>query len=273
MGVLEDDFGGFLWQNGVTTDLPGHAFGEANNTGAEAINSVGQVVGFVSTLDGDVSSAALWDHGVLTVFDPQYQVNESRSRGNDINLAGQVVGGYAVGRYFHAALWENGSRIDLGTLGGNESEAFGIDPEGRVVGQSDRSSGSPHAFLWENGAMADLNIPGGQSQARAINAAGQVIGEVLIDGVNHGFLWQNGVTTDLGEVTALADINSSGQVVGTREVDRMQHGFIWEQGVTTDLPGPSVASGINDEGQVVGWVAGSSFGILFGGRATLWTPQ
>jgi probable HAF family extracellular repeat protein len=256
----------FLWQNGVMVDLAPGA--DDQETFATAINSLGHMVGDGATLGGGSHEFAwLWKDGVMTHI-------AGEASASDINSADQIVGAYETGDAFggnalgvHAALWENGRLTDLGTLGGKESRAYGIDPSGRVVGQSDRSSGSPHAFLWENGVMTDLNIPGGASQATGINATGQVVGQVSVGSVAHGFLWKNGVTTDLGTVVYVADINSAGQVVGTREVKGVLHAFVWESGVTTDLPGPSAASGINDKGQVVGSTTDDE------SRATLWTPE
>ena len=259
--VGEVDHFPFFWENGVMTDL-GDVFTPYDwSAEAAAINSGGQVVGSADNSGPGGQSAWLWDRGVLTILEP----DDHYSRANDVNAAGQVVGVYES----RAALWESGSRIDLGTLGGTRSAAFGIDPAGRVVGGSDRATGEPHAFLWENGVMTDLNIPGNASTARSINATGQVVGTVSRNGVTHGFLWEKGATIDLGEVLDVDDINAAGQVVGTREVKGMRHAFIWEQGVTTDLPGPSAALGINDEGQVVG-------SLVVGRRrgwATLWTPE
>ena len=261
----QDECYSFLWQNGVSTRLNSE---NPWDTRATAINSGGQVVGHGYSLivaDGFTTFAWLWDHDVMTVIDPEAYARDVHSRANDINAAGQVVGVYES----RAVLWENGSRIDLGTLGGTRSAAFGIDPAGRVVGQSDRASGEPHAFLWENGVMTDLNIPGNASTARSINAAGQVVGTVSTNGVTHGFLWEKGATIDLGEVSYVDDINAAGQVVGTRRVEGIPHAFVWEKGVMTDLPGPSTAGGINDEGLIVG----SSWGRTENEFATLWTPE
>ena len=261
----EDDCGVFLWQNGVKTDVSPP---DAWYTVATAINSVGQVVGHGYSLigsDGFTTLAWSWEHDVMTALDPEADVRDVNTSANDINAAGQIVGVYDS----HAALWENGSMIDLGTLGGTRSAAFGIDPAGRVVGQSDRASGEPHAFLWENGVMTDLNIPGNASTARSINAAGQVVGTVSRNGVTHGFLWEKGASIDLGEVSYVDDINAAGQVVGTRGVEGIPHAFVWEKGVMTDLPGPSTAGGINDEGVIVG----SSWDRTENEFATFWTPE
>src|SRR5215469_2340527 len=52
-----------------------------------------------------------------------------------INGHGVVVGANVVGGSYQALAYTN-SWIDLGTLGGNESLAAGIDDSGRVVGYS-----------------------------------------------------------------------------------------------------------------------------------------
>src|SRR5512147_2550952 len=69
--------------------------------------------------------------------------------------------------------------IDLGTFGGTESVASGINALGQVVGYARASDGRNHAFITgPNGiGMTDLGTFGGSaSSATAINASGQVVG-------------------------------------------------------------------------------------------------
>ncbi|GAG24493.1 unnamed protein product, partial [marine sediment metagenome] len=84
--------------------------------------------------------------------------------------------------------------VDLGTLGGTESHAYGINNIGQVVGEAQIVAGPSHAFLWEDGVMTDLGTLGGQgSAARDMNEFGQVAGSAQIDPDvwnHHAFLWE-----------------------------------------------------------------------------------
>lgn len=56
-----------------------------------------------------------------------------------------------------AALAEHYLAIELGTLGGAQTEAYAINDYGQVVGRSLETGGLTHAFHWENGQLSDLN--------------------------------------------------------------------------------------------------------------------
>jgi probable HAF family extracellular repeat protein len=109
-----------------------------------------------------------------------------QSGASGINDAGQIIGesgrNFDGGSQSHAFLYDDGSMIDLGTLGGLSSYAEGINSVGQVVGYSNYSSGGTGAFLYENGKMMDLNgliSPGSGwtlQGATGINDSGWIIG-------------------------------------------------------------------------------------------------
>ena len=81
--------------------------------------------------------------------------------------------------------------IDLGTLGGYLSVAYGINDAGQVVGASQTDNVQQRAFITgPNGVgMTDLGTLGGNSSiAFGINDVGQVVGESTTDnGQTHAF--------------------------------------------------------------------------------------
>jgi probable HAF family extracellular repeat protein len=157
-----------------------------------------------------------------------------------INDRGQVVGisgicDRAVGRFSaaHAVLWENGTVIDIGNLGGIAwNTAMAINQGGDVVGFSNVSAAdggrfNAHAFLWSpRDGIRDLGtLPGDVfSQALGINERRQVVGLSCTAGFAscRAFLWQGGVMTDLNALAPgypdhlvfANDINDRGQITG-----------------------------------------------------------
>jgi probable HAF family extracellular repeat protein len=208
---------GFVWRNGYMEDL-GTLGGP--DSWAAAINERGQVVGwaFSNSTPNPVTGIPtqdpfLWQDGRMldlgTLGGTQGFVGSRADPGNGgaINKRGQVVGtsNLAGDLTHHPYLWNEGSLTDLGTLGGNNGEAYRINDAGEIVGRADvRGSQYHHGFLWSNGVMTDLGVPNGWpcSTAIDINAKGQIILNTGICGVGGGpgSLWQDGVLYDLNKV-------------------------------------------------------------------------
>ena len=98
--------------------------------------------------------------------------------------------------------------MDLGTLGGNYSEALAINDRGQVVGRSTTASGDWNAFLWTaKGGMVDLGTLGGNyGLAHAINNQGQIIGDSRnAANATHATLWLAPSLTPEDQVKELID--------------------------------------------------------------------
>jgi len=208
------------------------------------------------------SVSSLATHYQITKFSSS--LGGTVSRGMAINNLGWVAGwsNLADGSR-HAALWRDGSIVDLGTLGGLSSTVPwpGLNDAGMIVGVSQTREIDPlnedwscefggflpettnricRGFVWENGVLRELPTLGGNHGfATGVNNAGLVVG------------WTE---TPVHDPTCSAD---AAQVLQFRAV-------IWDPKDGSKgkikarelrpFPGDSTsaATAINDQGQAVG---------------------
>lgn len=210
---------------GTSTVLPGLA---------SSINESGMVAG-TSFTPGLVRSAAyIFNQGALLTLgdldDGLHRVSAA-----SINNQGTVVGTAYVAAegimsgVARAFVYDGDSMLNLGTLGGLNSQASDVNDFGLVVGSSTvAGSEAMHAFAYQNGQMTDLGVPEGASSswAIAVNNSGQIlVGSADDSGQTIGsYLYQNGQWLDLSTEVTLADgwrlggasdINDKGQIAAT----------------------------------------------------------
>ena len=303
---------------------------------ATDINNSAQVVGMSTNAQGS-SHAFFWeDLNSNGQSDDGEMIDLGTLPGGDdsiaycINDLGQIVGGSkTASNEYHAFVltpedsdsngvpdtWyrdtdladgANDLMVDLGTLGGDYSEALGINNLGQVVGISKTASNEYRAFVltpedsdsngvpdtWyrdtdpadgANDLMVDLgtvSLP--DSAAQAVNDLSQVVGWTRSLDLTEitPFLWtvESGMRdTEIlgGLVTVPYDINDLGHVVGYSDVQDSSetHAYVWtETGGMIDLGGlggsNSSASEIDEIGK---HIAGSAETPEGKRHAVLWT--
>jgi probable HAF family extracellular repeat protein len=145
---------------------------------------------------------------------------------NDNNLA--VGWGYAdtpEGPRERAISWKNGVFTDLGTLGGNFSEAYQTNNAGVIVGASQDAAGRYSPVVWENGIIRQLprllpDFADAGGGAQAINERGDIVGFDSGNGGIHAALWPaTGGIVDLGllpgaDISYATGINRDGTIMG-----------------------------------------------------------
>jgi probable HAF family extracellular repeat protein len=283
------EYDAVIWKDGQIINLGtlGGNFSYAN-----AINDRGQVAGFaLNTIPDSFGLGDLCENGPFPT-----QMRASLWTGEAIQDLGTLGGpdscalwlnqsGQAAGHSFtdstlnpltgfpsvHPFLWDHGTMLDVGTLGGTFGLANAINNRGDVVGRMNLAGDlTAHPYLWREGTLKDLGTLGGTfGQATSVNDAREIVGGATNqnDQAFLAFLWRKGVMTDLGTVVgddcSSADyISSGGQIVGTSFgcAGGPSHAFLWDDGGpmidlnTVVAPGSGLtladATFINDRGEI-----------------------
>jgi probable HAF family extracellular repeat protein len=215
---------------------------------------------------GAMVAPVLGQRSIQAKTQQQYQVSSlptlggTNSAGNSINDQTWVSGYSRLtgNQSRHAALWRNGSLLDLGTLGGpNSSVTWNVkNTQGIIVGISQTADPEPLGEAWSSAAFYS--------------------GPFTVGFINLGFIWENGQMRGLpnfpgGNNGFATGANNLGEAVGWAENDVHDPQCVapqvlrflpakWTLGppdVIQDLPlfpgdSSGAATAINDNGQIVG---------------------
>jgi probable HAF family extracellular repeat protein len=215
-------------------------------------------------------SCALAASGAAIAHPPEYRLTAIPELSvyeldEAINNRGEIAGNVGTDEGPRAAIYSRGVVTQLGTLGGRESQAFGINDRGDVAGASmiDVPPGAfgLRAFFFSDGLMENLGTVRGLSQGIAVNNRRIVVG---YDSDTSGepqdaFIYRNG-RKRLVPAAVMSAINERGQIAGAEiaPVTNVTTAFVFHRGrfrYLGTLPGDVSAApaAINERGQTIGF--------------------
>jgi chitinase len=229
----------FIWTNGSMVDT-GTSRPTVSSEGVD-INSSGNVAGVVYGAGGVTTGAyfsgtTITDMGTLGGPSSFAEwMNDSNTAVGFADTASGTTGGF---------WWNPATGIHaIPTLGGPNSSAQGINNAGVIVGDSDVAGGGHHVFTYANGVLTDIGSLRGDSTGFTINEAGDITGEMDINGAGGGYLYHNGTMIDLQtlmptgstfHIISGEDVNDQGQILVFGQI-----GGLYRTGVLTPVPEPA----------------------------------
>ena len=206
-------------ENAVYLGTLGGAVAQANG-----INAAGVITGVSATGTG-TRRAFRWadsgSGGAMSVL-PDISLT-AESSGRSVNASGMIAG-YALltsGQYA-AVLWSNSVAYNLGTLGGTNSEAFGLNDTGWVAGYAQTNGNVDRAAIYTSNRWVFVGVNNeASSRAMALNNLGHAVGYSYrrADPAYKPFIRDNQGSRELpliaGALKGQAKgINDFGQVIG-----------------------------------------------------------
>jgi len=220
----------------------------------------------------------------------------------NISESGQIVGNkdFAPG-IRHAAFWPSSqsAAIDLGTLPGLNSVAFGINPRREIVGYAFNEDFSvERPLFWASPNSAPVELPGLPAgllgEVYDVNPSGQIVGQFFNAdfSVNPAVFWPNSKAAPIylhelsNEFPASVanNINASGNILGDacNQAGVECHAVFWANSTSTPVALASPGGGfiysfvvfpshaINGAGNMVGYAYTPGFAAL---RAVFWASS
>jgi probable HAF family extracellular repeat protein len=281
------------------TATPFPPFSKGEFLQLSAINASGAIVGNYMAFEPDVGLFGTYLPVGAFVFDGAelrdivWSGNPGTITGHGItahgiNDLGHIVGSHIrqPGQPAHAYKMVDGVMLDMHPPDALLSEARAINATGDIAGYmydlndlfSEHSVVRPRAFAIIGGHVVRPLPPDSMdtSFGIAINALGEVAGNVWTTVGSYSFLWTGGTLRNLTPLvrdSGVNAINAGGDVVGYFFTEpssgaSYSRGYLATDGVASELPlnkeFASSASGINTAGHVVGGVGGRAYVIVDG---------
>jgi hypothetical protein len=262
------DWHGFVWSNGVLTqvDGAGHTQGTTllwgvNNSGIAA---------------GDYSD----DSGVFTydiATGQQTQImapKKSTILASGISASGTVYGALFVGRKQYSYTATNGVVTPIEKKRTNVLNIAAINAQGKLLGSYFSKRHGHPGFTYAGGKFKPFDVNGEETIPTFFGLNGAIGGYYLTSQIDYGFLISGGITVTYaypGAVaTDLVGQTSGGLVAGTiLDGQDVQHGFVSDgtNYYSYDPPGSinTVVNGVNANGSLIGnYVAsdGHTYGFV-----------
>ncbi|MFO0757209.1 MAG: DNRLRE domain-containing protein [Byssovorax sp.] len=242
------------------------------------INNAGQAVGYATTsspISAHRNAAFRADIGASMINLGDLGCG---SYARSINNLGDIVGTSnrtCAEANTRAFLYHDGVLTDIGSIVPDvPANAFGINDQGWITGDSYQANGVVRAFTTQFGGVQELDKipplpPAGTGMLRGygINNAGQIAGAAYVGGGNPAARWTPGTGMQLlafppgAGASAAYAINDAGQVTGFYSINGLYHAYRYTDGAGAEdlgtIPAPfnayMVGLGINSAGDVVGY--------------------
>jgi hypothetical protein len=253
----------------ITFNYKAINFPGATATLAYGINNSNEVVGYYTGAGCSQTSCGFsLLKGTFTTIECAL---ENATDVFDISSTGEIIGTYSFFGGVHGFIWEgNGSCFDIvDPLGPSETEAWGVNKSGQIVGWYVNSLGLYQGFEYDNGTYTTISCAGwANTRTYGINDAGIIVGDVASSttGPFSGFTYKSGTCTIFNYPNA-ADtyergINNKNQITGfyTNSAGTFGFGAAGSTSVTLSYPGSTgtLAYHANDHATVAGFYSDTS---------------